>query len=265
MSPVIEEPDGATPLDPDEREGLKFKHVTTRGELDELEQTNIESGLVWLSRRRKTDILTEQFVRESHRRLFGEVWQWAGTFRLMNISPFFSHSLKPGTAGFCLPCTGLKRFVILKKGMLLDAGLATGDGGIETQAFAGDCFAADEAVAEVAGFEPAQGSLDRLQPALVAAQGFQRHLLALQRVHAGEAPDLALIEVHRPRLFIQLPGQGSQFLAQGQQALAVMFGFVFWHGEIIARSLLPGTAINGLLPLPSSPHCGGGERAAEIH
>ena len=75
------EPEGATPLDPDERAGLKFKHVTTRGELDELEQTNIETGLRWVARRRKSDILTEAFMRDLHRRLFGDVWQWAGTFR----------------------------------------------------------------------------------------------------------------------------------------------------------------------------------------
>ena len=67
MSPVNDKAEGATPLDPDEREGLKYKHVTTRGEVDELEQANIETGLAWLSRRRKTDILTKQFVRELHR------------------------------------------------------------------------------------------------------------------------------------------------------------------------------------------------------
>ncbi|WP_246021755.1 mobile mystery protein B [Alteraurantiacibacter aquimixticola] len=27
-------------------------------------------------------MLSEEFVRELHRRLFGEVWEWAGTFRL---------------------------------------------------------------------------------------------------------------------------------------------------------------------------------------
>ena len=43
-------PDGATPLDPDELQGLKFKHVTTRTELDHLEQANIESSLQWLKR-----------------------------------------------------------------------------------------------------------------------------------------------------------------------------------------------------------------------
>ena len=34
-------PDGATPLDPDEMEGLRFRHISTRGELDQLEQAGI--------------------------------------------------------------------------------------------------------------------------------------------------------------------------------------------------------------------------------
>lgn len=82
MTPIADEPDGATPLDPDELDGLRFRHMTTRGELDQLEQVNIESGLAWLARRRKTDVLTDQFVRELHRRLFGDVWKWVGRFRL---------------------------------------------------------------------------------------------------------------------------------------------------------------------------------------
>jgi len=77
----FKEPEGATPLDPDEMEGLKFKHITTRGELDHLEQANIQEGLVWLSRQKNPDIFTEQFVRQLHQKLFAEVWLWAGTFR----------------------------------------------------------------------------------------------------------------------------------------------------------------------------------------
>lgn len=86
------EPDGATPLDPDERQGLKFTHVTTRGELDELEQANIEQGLEWVSRRRGGDIFEDVFVRRLHKRLFGDVWEWAGEYRLteknIGIDPF---------------------------------------------------------------------------------------------------------------------------------------------------------------------------------
>ena len=45
-----------------------------------MEQVNIESGLAWLNRRRKTDILTEQFMRTLSQ-MFGDVWKWAGQFR----------------------------------------------------------------------------------------------------------------------------------------------------------------------------------------
>lgn len=79
---TFDEPEGATPLDPDEMQGLKFAHVTTRGELDELEQANIEQGLDWLARRRRGDIFEDDFVRTLHRRLFGDVWEWAGTYRM---------------------------------------------------------------------------------------------------------------------------------------------------------------------------------------
>ena len=74
-------PEGATPLDPDEIEGLKHKHVTTRGELDHLEQVNMQSGLQWMKKSRKKDILNEKFVRDLHKKLFGDVWKWAGMYR----------------------------------------------------------------------------------------------------------------------------------------------------------------------------------------
>ena len=81
MSNGLVEPDGATLLDPDKIEGLRFTHITTRGELDQLEQANIVEGLQWLKKQRHADILSEGFVRDLHKRLFGQVWKWAGTFR----------------------------------------------------------------------------------------------------------------------------------------------------------------------------------------
>jgi Fic-DOC domain mobile mystery protein B len=83
---MFEEPDGATPLGPDEIQGLKFRHIQTRGELDELEQANIQQALLWLSVRKRGDILEEGFVRTLHRRLFGDVWEWAGTFRQTELN-----------------------------------------------------------------------------------------------------------------------------------------------------------------------------------
>lgn len=77
----FEYPEGATPLDPNELDGLKYKHITTQSELNELEQANIATGLRWLTRMRRKDILTDDFAVELHRRLFGDVWAWAGKFR----------------------------------------------------------------------------------------------------------------------------------------------------------------------------------------
>ena len=81
MIDVIDYADGATQLDPDEMDGLKFKHVTTRSELDHLEQANIQNGLQWLERQKKIDNLDEVFIRKLHKRMFGDVWKWAGDFR----------------------------------------------------------------------------------------------------------------------------------------------------------------------------------------
>jgi len=75
--------EGATPLDPDELAGLKFKHITTRGQLDELEQANIVTGLLWLKKNSaRDDVLTINFAMDLHKALFKDVWGWAGTFRL---------------------------------------------------------------------------------------------------------------------------------------------------------------------------------------
>ena len=74
-------PYGATPLDPSEIEGLKIRNVTTRGQLDQLEAAGVSAGLLWLKRRKQLDTLSDDFIRELHRRLFARVWAWAGTYR----------------------------------------------------------------------------------------------------------------------------------------------------------------------------------------
>ena len=76
------DPAGATPLTAEDIEGLKLPHVTTRGQLDEVEQANVAQGLRWLVRTRVGDILDDAFVRRLHVQLFGDVWDWAGTYRL---------------------------------------------------------------------------------------------------------------------------------------------------------------------------------------
>jgi Fic-DOC domain mobile mystery protein B len=74
---------GQTPLDEDEKEGLLIPTITTRGELDEFEQLNIEEAVQWVYSRTwsKESIFTESFIRKLHKRMFGDVWAWAGVFR----------------------------------------------------------------------------------------------------------------------------------------------------------------------------------------
>lgn len=81
MTDLFAQPDDATPLSPEEREGLLQTWITTRADLNEAEQANIDTAAAWLRRRRKLDILTEGFVFELHRRMLGEVWAWAGSTR----------------------------------------------------------------------------------------------------------------------------------------------------------------------------------------
>ena len=77
---------GQTPLDEEEKEDLKIKTISTRGELDEFEQANIEKAIEWTLKINPTydKILSVAFIKEVHKRMFSEVWGWAGTFRKTN-------------------------------------------------------------------------------------------------------------------------------------------------------------------------------------
>lgn len=86
MGLILDYADGQTPLENDEQEGLLIKTVSTRGELDEFEQQNIEKAMLWtLKRKFSTNyILDEFFVKELHRKMYADVWSWAGEFRKTN-------------------------------------------------------------------------------------------------------------------------------------------------------------------------------------
>ena len=79
----IDYPPGATPLDADELASLVPGHITTQGELNEWEQANIVQGDQWARKQRK-EILDDAFVRQLHKKMFGETWRWAGEFRKSN-------------------------------------------------------------------------------------------------------------------------------------------------------------------------------------
>lgn len=83
MGLSLEYTDGQTPLEEEEKEGLRIKSITTRAELDEFEQQNIEKAMLWLRSKKlnAAEILTEKFVKELHRRMYADTWKWAGQFR----------------------------------------------------------------------------------------------------------------------------------------------------------------------------------------
>ncbi len=77
---------GQTPIEEEEKDGLKIKTISTRGELDEFEQANIEKAIEWSLKGNLSydKIVTVAFIKEVHKRMFSEVWGWAGTFRKTN-------------------------------------------------------------------------------------------------------------------------------------------------------------------------------------
>ena len=84
MTDLFQEPDGTTPLESAERDGLLQSWITNRSDLNEAEQENIVKGASWARRRRglkPADLLNDEFARTLHKRMFGEVWKWAGTYR----------------------------------------------------------------------------------------------------------------------------------------------------------------------------------------
>jgi Fic-DOC domain mobile mystery protein B len=69
-----------TLLAAEECEGLIPSYITLRHELNEAEQINIGAALRWTDAR-KRDVLDREFLSELHRRMFGDVWRWAGQYR----------------------------------------------------------------------------------------------------------------------------------------------------------------------------------------
>jgi Fic-DOC domain mobile mystery protein B len=83
VTDLFTEPEDATPLAPEEREGLRQNWITLRSELNAAEQDNIVKGATWARRPRQVrrELLEDSFARTLHQRMFGDVWSWAGTYR----------------------------------------------------------------------------------------------------------------------------------------------------------------------------------------
>ena len=75
-------PTGATPINAEEAHDL-IHYVATQDQLNQLERDNIRNGMRWAekSRRLKKNILSVDGIKLLHKRMFGDVWRWAGAFR----------------------------------------------------------------------------------------------------------------------------------------------------------------------------------------
>jgi Fic-DOC domain mobile mystery protein B len=80
-------PYGATPIDPEEAEGL-IPSISTRAELNAFEALNIAEALGWAHGNRKNhrDLLSIETLRLLHKRMFNKTWRWAGAIRITEKS-----------------------------------------------------------------------------------------------------------------------------------------------------------------------------------
>jgi Fic-DOC domain mobile mystery protein B len=81
--PNIPNQDANTPLTPEEHEGL-IPNLATHEELNEWERDNILKARQWALGDRqliRLDPMSENYIRELHRRMFDQTWVWAGSYR----------------------------------------------------------------------------------------------------------------------------------------------------------------------------------------
>lgn len=89
---IFEADDNSTPLTAEEKNGLKLKWITLRSELNEAEARNIALAQLWLASNKKKDVCSDTFLRNLHKKMFCDVWVWAGEYRIternIGVAPY---------------------------------------------------------------------------------------------------------------------------------------------------------------------------------
>lgn len=89
---IFEADDNSTPLTVEEKNGLKLKWITLRSELNEAEARNIAQAQLWLAANKKKDVCSDTFLRNLHKKMFCDVWVWAGEYRIternIGVAPY---------------------------------------------------------------------------------------------------------------------------------------------------------------------------------
>jgi Fic-DOC domain mobile mystery protein B len=78
--PLVPTGDGHTALTEQDRQGLIPTYIATRGDLFDAEQQNIASALL-IRPPKLEELLDDKYLRDLHRRMFENVWRWAGHYR----------------------------------------------------------------------------------------------------------------------------------------------------------------------------------------
>ena len=80
MDKIYSFDENSTPLTDDEMADLKLKWISTKEELNQAETEDIARAVIWFLSNKK-DILNETFIKRFHKKMFGNIWKWAGKFR----------------------------------------------------------------------------------------------------------------------------------------------------------------------------------------
>ncbi len=82
MTTLATTSDGNTPLSPEELADL-IPNLATKEELNEWERENILRGREWAvgDRTSPTDMVSDEYFRKLHKKMFDETWKWAGDYR----------------------------------------------------------------------------------------------------------------------------------------------------------------------------------------
>jgi Fic-DOC domain mobile mystery protein B len=80
---------GATPLTAEQLKGLRNPFIATHAELNRAEQANIVRARLWARTARSIvmpNMLSREFVEDLHRRMYRDVWTWAGKQRTVDTN-----------------------------------------------------------------------------------------------------------------------------------------------------------------------------------
>jgi Fic-DOC domain mobile mystery protein B len=83
MTTLATTSDGNTPLSPEELADL-IPNLASKGELNEWERENMLLGREWATSDRTSpaDMVSDQYIRKLHEKMFDATWKWAGQYRL---------------------------------------------------------------------------------------------------------------------------------------------------------------------------------------